>query len=63
MFSALTDRLDQAFRKLRGVGILTEKNIKDSMREVRQALLEADVNYKVARDFVKSVEAKAVGTE
>ncbi len=63
MFSALTDRLDQAFRKLRGVGILSEKNIKDSMKEVRQALLEADVNYKVARDFVKSVEEKAVGTE
>ena len=63
MFNALTDRLDLAFRKLRGVGILTEKNIKDSMREVRQALLEADVNYKVARDFVKAVEEKSLGTQ
>lgn len=63
MFGNLTDKLDQIFKKLRGAGILTEKNIKDSMREVRQALLEADVNYKVARDFVKGVEERSVGTE
>ncbi|MEW6411391.1 MAG: signal recognition particle protein [Candidatus Zixiibacteriota bacterium] len=63
MFAQLSDRLESAFKKLRGRGILTEKNIKDSMREVRQALLEADVNYKVAKSFVKSVEEKAVGVE
>lgn len=63
MFGQLSDKLEQAFKKLRGMGILTEKNIKDSMREVRQALLEADVNYKVAKRFVESVQEKAIGTE
>jgi signal recognition particle subunit SRP54 len=63
MFSNLTDKLEIVLKKLRGAGKLTEKNIKDSMREVRQALLEADVNYKVARDFVNVVQEKAVGTE
>ena len=63
MFESLTEKLEGVFKKLRGKGRLTEKNIKDSMREVRQALLEADVNYKVARDFVKAVEQRAVGTE
>ena len=63
MFGALSEKLELAFKKLRGAGKLSEKNIKDSMREVRQALLEADVNYKVARDFVKAVETKAVGQE
>ncbi len=63
MFGQLTDRLDQAFKKLRGKGILSEKNIKDAMREVRQALLEADVNYKVAKRFVGSVQEKSIGTE
>lgn len=61
MFANLTDRLDLVFKKLRGAGKLTEKNIKDAMREVRQALLEADVNYKVARDFVRAVQEKALG--
>lgn len=63
MFGNLTDKLDNVFRKLRGVGKLSESNIKEAMREVRQALLEADVNYKVARDFVKAVQAKALGIE
>ena len=63
MFGNLTEKLEQSFKKLRGKGILSEKNIKDAMREVRQALLEADVNYKVAKNFVKAVEVKAVGTE
>lgn len=63
MFENLSDKLERVFKKLRGAGKLSEKNIKDSMREVRQALLEADVNFKVARDFVKAVQEKAVGTE
>ncbi len=63
MFANLTDKLELVFKRLRGAGKLTEKNIKDSMREVRQALLEADVNYKVARDFVKVVQEKAVGAK
>lgn len=61
MFENLTDRLEGVFKKLRGHGILTEENIKEAMGEVRMALLEADVNYKVARDFVDTVTAKAVG--
>ena len=63
MFGSLSDKLEVVFKKLRGAGKLSEKNIRDSMREVRRALLEADVNYKVARDFIKRVEEKAVGTE
>lgn len=63
MFENLTDRLEGVFKKLRGHGILTEDNIKEAMREVRMALLEADVNYKVARDFVDGVTAKAIGRE
>lgn len=63
MFENLTDRLEGVFKKLRGHGILSEDNIKEAMREVRMALLEADVNYKVAREFVDAVTAKAIGRE
>ncbi len=63
MFENLTDRLEGVFKKLRGHGVLNEENIKDAMREVRMALLEADVNYRVARDFVDSVTDKSVGRE
>lgn len=63
MFGSLSDKLESVFKRLRGHGKLSESNIRDAMRDVRQALLEADVNYKVARDFVKAVEEKAVGTE
>jgi signal recognition particle subunit SRP54 len=63
MFGSLSDKLESVFKKLRGHGKLSETNIREAMRDVRQALLEADVNYKVARDFVKAVEEKAVGTE
>lgn len=63
MFTSLSDKLELTFKKLRGAGRLSERNIKESMREVRQALLEADVNYKVARDFIKKVEARSVGAD
>jgi signal recognition particle subunit SRP54 len=63
MFENLTDRLEGVFKKLRGHGILTEENIKDAMREVRMALLEADVNYQVAKSFVDTVAEKAIGAE
>jgi len=63
MFENLTDRLEGVFKKLRGHGKLTEDNIRDAMREVRVALLEADVNFKVARDFVAIVTEKAIGRE
>ncbi len=63
MFDNLSDRLHKVFKDLRGHGKLSEENIQDAMREVRMALLEADVNFKVAKEFVASVTAKAIGQE
>jgi signal recognition particle subunit SRP54 len=63
MFENLTDRLEGVFKKLRGHGILTEENIEDAMREVRMALLDADVNFKVAKQFVTSIAEQAIGKE
>ena len=63
MFNNLSEKLESVFKKLRSVGKLSEKNIQESMREVRQVLLEADVNYKVARDFANAVQEKAIGQE
>lgn len=63
MFDTLSDRLEGVFKKLRGQGRITEKNIDEALREVRLALLEADVNLKVVRDFVDHVKQKAVGQE
>ena len=63
MFATLSDKLDLVFKKLRGQGVMTEDNIKDALREVRLALLEADVNFKVVKDFVENVRTRAVGTE
>lgn len=62
-FSNLTDRINHAFSKLRNRGALTELEIKQAMREVRVALLEADVNYAVAKDFIAKVTERAVGEE
>lgn len=62
-FESLGDKLQNVFKKLRGKGRVSEKDIKDAMREVRLALLEADVNFKVARDFIKVVSEKAVGAD
>ena len=62
-FEGLSDKLNSVFKKLKLRGKLKESDIKEVMREVRLALLEADVNYKVAKDFVASVSAKAVGAE
>ncbi|MBP6874910.1 MAG: signal recognition particle protein [Candidatus Eisenbacteria bacterium] len=63
MFEALAGRLEAAFSRIRGRGKLSPENIRETMRDIRRALLEADVNYKVARDFVQQVEARAVGIE
>jgi signal recognition particle subunit SRP54 len=63
MFEKLQERLDAIFKKVKGYGKLSEANIKDSLREVRVALLEADVNYKVAKDFLDKVKEKAMGEE
>ncbi|MFQ5905129.1 MAG: signal recognition particle protein [bacterium] len=61
MFENLTRVLEDIFRRLRGYGRLSEKQVRESARELRRALLEADVNYKVAKDFVKMVEDKSLG--
>jgi signal recognition particle subunit SRP54 len=63
MFDSLSGKLQNAFRNLRGLGKISEANVSDSLREVRMALLEADVNFKVARDFIERVKAKAIGAE
>jgi len=63
MFDTLSDRLEGVFKKLRGQGRITERNIEDALREVRLALLEADVNIRVVRDFVDHVRKKALGQE
>lgn len=61
MFDALTARLTSVFDRLRGRGVLTEENISDALREVRRALLEADVNVRVARSFIERVKERALG--
>ncbi len=61
MFDSLTEKLEATFKKLRGHGTLTESNIKDALKDIRRALLEADVNYKVTRDFITDIESDAVG--
>src|SRR3954451_25084772 len=63
MFEGITRGLSEAFKKLRGRGRLTADNIREGLREVRRAFLEADVNYNVATDFISRVEAKAVGQD
>ncbi|MBO4872058.1 MAG: signal recognition particle protein [Lachnospiraceae bacterium] len=62
-FESLSDKIQATFKKLTGKGMLTEADVKAAMRDVKLALLEADVNYKVVKDFVKAVEARAVGSE
>ncbi len=63
MFETLSDRLEGVFKKLRGQGRITEGNIEEAVREVRLALLEADVNIKVVKDFIEHVKRKALGQE
>src|SRR5277367_1296151 len=63
MFDSLSGKLQNAFRNLRGLGKISESNVGDSLREVRMALLEADVNFKVARDFIERVKTKSLGAE
>ncbi len=63
MFSSLSEKLDQAFKKFRNKGTLTEADVKAGMREIKLALLEADVNFKVVKDFIKIVTERAIGAE
>ena len=62
-FESLSDKLQNTFKKLRGKGVLTEADINDAMREVKLALLEADVNFKVVKEFVSAVKEKAMGQD
>ncbi len=63
MFQELSEKFETVFRRLRGQGRLTEANISEALREIRRVLLEADVNYKIARQFIADVEKRAVGQE
>jgi signal recognition particle subunit SRP54 len=62
MFESLSDKLKKTLKNLRGQGKLTPEHVDAALREIRMALLEADVNYKVAKDFVEAVRIKAEGT-
>lgn len=63
MFESLTEKLENAINKIKGYGTITDDNIKEALRDVRLALLEADVNYKVVKEFTNKVKEKALGTE
>ena len=62
-FEGLTEKISAAFKKLRGKGRIKEADVKEAMREIRMALLEADVNYEVVKEFVRNVKEKALGME
>jgi len=61
LFEGLSGKLQEAMKKLRGKGRVTEKDVKEMMREIKLALLEADVNFKVVKDFIGKVSERAVG--
>ena len=61
MFDRLSERFEEVFRKLRGQGRLTEKDIDEALREIRRTLLEADVNFKVAKEFLQRIKERAKG--
>lgn len=63
MLDNLSEKLEKILKKLRGSGVVTEQNIADALKEVRLALLEADVNFKLVKDFIERVRAKAIGQE
>ena len=63
MFENLSEKLENIFKKLKGRGVLNEENVNASLKEIRMALLEADVNFKVARDFIEDVRTRAIGKE
>ena len=63
MFESLSDKLKRTLKNLRGEGVLTKEHVDAALREIRLALLEADVNYKVAKDFIASVQQKAEGQQ
>lgn len=62
-FENLSDKLQSVFKKLKGKGVLTEKDLKEALREVKLALLEADVNFKVVKEFVGRIQERALGQD
>src|SRR5690554_2454842 len=62
-FEGLAEKLQETFRKLKGKGKINEKDLKEALREVKLALLEADVNYKVVKDFISRIKERAIGQE
>ena len=63
MFEQLTEKLEKTFKKITGRGLLNEKDVKEAMKEIRLALLEADVNYKVAKKLIADIQERAIGQE
>ena len=63
MFESLSEKLEGIFKKLKGRGVLNEENVNAALREVRMALLEADVNFRVVRDFIEDVRQRAIGKD
>ena len=63
MFESLSDRLEKSFKLLKGQGRITEINVAETLKEVRRALLDADVNFKIAKSFTDTVKEKAIGQE
>ena len=61
MFESLSEKLDRAFKTLKGEGRITEVNVAETLKEVRKALIEADVNFKIAKEFTDKVKEKALG--
>ena len=61
MFESLSDKLESAFKNLKGHGSITELNIASTLKEIRRALVDADVNYKIAKEFTDSIKEKAIG--
>ena len=61
MFESLSDKLDSAFKNLKGQGRITELNIASTVKDIRRALVDADVNYKIAKEFTDSIKEKATG--
>src|ERR1700691_2554193 len=61
MFDSLTEKLDRAFKLLKGQGTITEVNVSETLKEIRKALIDADVNYKIAKEFTDTVKEKALG--
>ncbi|KPK44761.1 MAG: signal recognition particle, partial [Nitrospira bacterium SM23_35] len=63
MFESLTEKLESIFKRLKGKGLLKEEDVEVALKEIRLALLEADVNFRVVKDFIQKIRAKAVGKE